>query len=70
MLSLSLSKLSPATERVKVQSRTARKHYGTEIMSRYDSAKHTKASSFWDEYDGESKGRSFPSFNYFFEAVL
>lgn len=50
-----LSKLSPTTERVKVQSRTARKHYGTEIMSRYDSAKHAKSSSFWDEYDGESK---------------
>ena len=50
-----LSFLSPTTERVKVHSRTARKHYGTEIMSRYDSAKHAKSTSFWDEYDGESK---------------
>ena len=50
-----LSQLAPATERVKVQSRSARKHYGTEIMSRYDSSKHAKNTSFWDEYDGEYK---------------
>ncbi|KAL8819859.1 MAG: hypothetical protein Q9191_007642 [Dirinaria sp. TL-2023a] len=50
-----LSKLAPTTERVKVAARTARKHYGTEIMSKYDSAKHAKATNFWDEYDGEYK---------------
>ena len=50
-----LSQLAPTTERVKVQSRSARKHYGTEIMSRYDSSKHAKKTSFWDEYDGEYK---------------
>ena len=50
-----LSKLQPETERVKVQSRVARKHYGTEIMSKYDSAKHAKSTSWWDDYDGELK---------------
>ena len=50
-----LSKLSPATERVKVAARSARKHYGTEIMSKYDSARHAKSTCFWDEYDGENK---------------
>ncbi|KAL9101421.1 MAG: hypothetical protein Q9163_003313 [Psora crenata] len=50
-----LSQLEPETERVKVQSRVARKHYGTEIMSRYDSSKHVKATSWWDDYDGELK---------------
>ena len=50
-----LSKLEPETERVKVQSRVARKHYGTEIMSKYDSAKHAKDTSWWDDYDGELK---------------
>ena len=50
-----LSQLAPTTARVKVASRTARKHYGTEIMSRYDSSKHIKSTSFWDEYDGELK---------------
>lgn len=50
-----LSQLAPTTARVKVTSRTARKHYGTEIMNKYDKVKHTKATSFWDEYDGELK---------------
>ena len=50
-----LSQLEPYTEKVKVTARSARKHYGTEIMSRYDSAKHAKAKSWWDEYDGEYK---------------
>ena len=42
-----LSQLEPNTERVKVAARTARKHYGTEIMSRYDSSKHAEATSWW-----------------------
>ena len=42
-----LSQLEPDTERVKVAARTARKHYGTEIMSKYDSSKHAKATSWW-----------------------
>ena len=42
-----LSQLEPDTERVKVTSRSARKHYGTEIMSKYDSSKHAKATSWW-----------------------
>lgn len=50
-----LSQLEPTTARVKVTSRSARKHYGTEIMSRYDSSKHAKSSCFWDDYDGELK---------------
>lgn len=50
-----LSQLEPETERVKVASRSARKHYGTEIMSRYDSSKHVKATSWWDDFDGELK---------------
>lgn len=50
-----LSQLEPGTERVKVASRVARKHYGTEIISRYDSSKHAKATSWWDDYDGEAK---------------
>ena len=50
-----LSQLEPYTEKVKVAARAARKHYGTEIMSRYDSAKHAKAKSWWDDYDGEYK---------------
>ncbi|KAL9130078.1 MAG: hypothetical protein Q9217_001637 [Psora testacea] len=50
-----LSQLEPDTERVKVQSRVARKHYGTEIMSKYDSSKHAKLTSWWDDYDGELK---------------
>ena len=50
-----LSELAPDTERVKVESRVARKHYGTEIMSRYDSSKHAKSTSWWDDYDGELK---------------
>lgn len=50
-----LAQLEPTTARVKVASRSARKHYGTEIMSRYDSTKHAKATSFWDDYDGELK---------------
>lgn len=50
-----LSQLEPTTARVKVTSRSARKHYGTEIMSRYDSSKHAKSTSFWDDYDGELK---------------
>lgn len=41
-----LSQLEPDTERVKVASRTARKHYGTEIMSKYDSSKHAKSTSW------------------------
>lgn len=50
-----LSQLEPTTARVKVTSRTARKHYGTEIMNKYDKIKHTKSTAFWDEYDGELK---------------
>ena len=50
-----LSALEPETERVKVQSRIARKHYGTEIMSKYDPSKHAKGTSWWDDYDGEFK---------------
>lgn len=50
-----LSQLEPDTERVKVASRSARKHYGTEIMSKYDSTKHRKDTSWWDDYDGELK---------------
>ena len=50
-----LSQLEPETERVKVQSRVARKHYGTEIMSKYDSNKHAKSTSWWDDFDGELK---------------
>ena len=42
-----LSQLEPDTERVKVASRSARKHYGTEIMSKYDSTKHRKDTSWW-----------------------
>ena len=41
-----LSQLEPETERVKVAARTARKHYGTEIMSKYDSSKHAKSTSW------------------------
>jgi len=41
-----LSQLEPDTERVKVDARTARKHYGTEIMSKYDSSKHAKSTSW------------------------
>ena len=51
-----LSTLSPATERVKVAARVARKHYGTEIMSKYDSARgHRRNTAWWDDYDGELK---------------
>lgn len=50
-----LSQLEPTTARVKVASRTARKHYGTEIMNKYDSVKHGQAKSFWDNFDGELK---------------
>ena len=42
-----LSQLEPDTERVKVASRSARKHYGTEIMSKYDSSKHSKDTNWW-----------------------
>lgn len=41
-----LSQLEPETERVKVEARSARKHYGTEIMSKYDSSKHAKSTSW------------------------
>lgn len=50
-----LSQLEPTTARVKVASRTARKHYGTEIMNKYDKIKHAKSTAFWDEFDGELK---------------
>lgn len=50
-----LAQLEPTTARVKVTSRTARKHYGTEIMNKYDKVKHEKSMAFWDEYDGELK---------------
>ena len=50
-----LSQLVPYEEKVKVATRAARKHYGTEIMSKYDSSKHAKAKSWWDDYDGEYK---------------
>ena len=50
-----LSQLEPYTEKVKVATRAARKHYGTEIMRRYDSSKHAKAKSWWDGYSGEYK---------------
>lgn len=50
-----LSQVEPTTARVKVASRTARKHYGTEIMSRFDPAKHLRSGSFWDDFDGELK---------------
>ena len=47
-----LSQLEPETERVKVAARTARKHYGTEIMSKYDSSKHAKSTSWlWVQSD-------------------
>ena len=42
-----LSHLEPDTERVRVASRSARNHYGTEIMSKYDSSKHAKGTSWW-----------------------
>ena len=42
-----LSQLKPETERVKVASRSARKHYGTEIMSKFDSSRHRKDTSWW-----------------------
>ena len=45
-----LSHLEPDTERVKVAARTARKHYGTEIMSKYDASKHPKATPWWWVY--------------------
>ena len=50
-----LSQLVPYEEKVKVATRAARKHYGTEIMSKYDTAKHAKAKSWWDDYDAEYK---------------
>ena len=50
-----LSQMEPTTARVKVASRTARKHYGTEIMSRFDPIKHLRGASFWDDFDGELK---------------
>ena len=51
-----LSTLEPETERVKVAARVARKHYGTEIMSKYDAARgHSRSTAWWDDYDGELK---------------
>ncbi|KAL9052621.1 MAG: hypothetical protein Q9206_004239 [Seirophora lacunosa] len=50
-----LSQLEPTTARVKVASRSARKHYGTERMTRYDGTKHIKRPNYWDAYDGEYK---------------
>ena len=41
-----LSQLEPDAERVKVAARTARKHYGTEIMSKYDPGKHAMSRSW------------------------
>ncbi|KAG8532935.1 uncharacterized protein KY384_002813 [Bacidia gigantensis] len=52
-----LAALSPSTERVKVAARVARKHYGTEIMSKYDPSGrgHSRTTAWWDDYDGELK---------------
>ncbi|KAL8851909.1 MAG: hypothetical protein Q9221_003236 [Calogaya cf. arnoldii] len=50
-----LSVMEPTTARVKVASRSARKHYGTERMTKYDAVKHSKRPNYWDAYDGEYK---------------
>ena len=41
-----LSQIEPDSERVKVAARSARKHYGVEIMSKYDSSKHAMGKSW------------------------
>ena len=53
-----LSQLAPSTARVKVGSRSARKHYGTEVITTYDAKKHLKSKSFWDPFDAELKVHS------------
>ncbi|KAI4158523.1 MAG: hypothetical protein LQ342_007364 [Letrouitia transgressa] len=50
-----LSQLEPTTARVKVTHRSARKHYGTERMTKYDPVKHAKRTNYWDDYDAEYK---------------
>lgn len=50
-----LSQLMPYEEKVKIATRAARKHYGTEIMSKYDARKHAGAKSWLDDYDDEYK---------------
>lgn len=50
-----LAQLAPTTARVKVTSRTARKHYGTEIIDKFNPAKHDRSRAFWDDYHGELK---------------
>ena len=50
-----LSQLEPTTTRVKVTSRTARKHYGTECFIKYNKFKHARSKAFWSEFDGELK---------------
>ncbi|KAL8797968.1 MAG: hypothetical protein Q9182_007072 [Xanthomendoza sp. 2 TL-2023] len=50
-----LSVMEPTTARVKVASRSARNHYGTERMTKYDAMKHSKRPNYWDAYDGEYK---------------
>ncbi|MCJ1373868.1 hypothetical protein MMC20_005098 [Loxospora ochrophaea] len=47
-----LASISPTFAKVEVTSRSARKHYGTVLMSRYDGSKHKRSRRYWDRFDG------------------
>jgi hypothetical protein len=53
-----LAQVKPATVRVKVEYRTARKHYGADMGKKYDETKHVRSKAYWSGYYGELRVRA------------
>ena len=47
-----LASASPATAKVKINARSARKHYGFEVQKQFHNSEHDDARKYWDSHAG------------------
>jgi hypothetical protein len=53
-----LAQVKPATVRVKVEYRAARKHYGVDLGTKYYKTKHDRSKAYWCGYYGQLRVRA------------